>query len=52
MPAPEDLHAAPLDAVSRRPVVAAREPAALLVLNAALDRVLAAEAARREAAGA
>jgi myo-inositol-1(or 4)-monophosphatase len=52
LPTPEDLPSAPIDAVSRRPVVAARASSQLPALYAALDRVLGAAAARREAASA
>jgi hypothetical protein len=52
LPAPEDIASAPLDAVTRRPVVAARSAASLPTLAAALDRVLGSQAARRWAAGA
>jgi hypothetical protein len=47
MPDPADVERAPLDAVSRRPVVAARSAEALPTLHAALDGVLAEQAASR-----
>jgi myo-inositol-1(or 4)-monophosphatase len=49
LPTPEDLPSAPLDAVSRRPVVAARTSSALPTLYAALDRVLGAAGAHEAA---
>jgi myo-inositol-1(or 4)-monophosphatase len=50
MPDPEDVQGAPLDAMSRRPVVAARSHEAFPALHAALDGVLTAAAARGERA--
>jgi myo-inositol-1(or 4)-monophosphatase len=52
MPDPGDVQGAPLDAVSRRPVVAARSHEAFPALHAALDGVLAEAAARGERADA
>jgi len=51
LPTPEDVASAPLDALTRRPVVAARSAASLPALAAALDRVLGAQTAQRRAAG-